>query len=797
MMKQYNEIKADYQDCLLFYRLGDFYEMFFDDALTASQFLGLTLTGRDCGLDERAPMCGVPFHSAESYIDKLIQGGFKVAICEQMEDPATTKGLVKRGVVRVITAGTIINDETLEAKSNNYLCSIAKFSVSCAISAVDITTGEVSLVEIEDDSNNSKIMSEIARYNPSEIIVDSKFAEDLAFIDSLKIRFNCAISKILDEFYDIGNANRIISEQFGDKYCKIDDDKKVVLASLLAYLNQTQLQALPHIKSVYIYEFGDFLEIDFASRRNLEITSTMRENKKQGSLLGVIDRTTTAMGGRMIKAWLNKPLINVVDIKHRQEAVLELFNNSILRGNLREEMRKLQDIERLAGRLSTKIASPRDLYALGKSLEGLPYIKKHLKEAISAPLAEIFKQFDELRDVCELIKDSIIENPPITVREGGIIKPGFNEEVDKNRNALDNGTEWLAEIEAKEKERTGIKNLKIKFNRVMGYYIEISKQNSDLVPDDYIRKGTLVNAERYITGELKEIENTILGARERNSALEYKIFCEVRDRVLAHNARLMTSARDIAKVDVFCSLAEVAEACNYVCPSVNNGDKIEITDGRHAVVESVMGFGNFVPNDTMLDKNARMSIITGPNMAGKSTYMRQVALIVLLAQMGSFVPARKAKIGVVDKIFTRIGASDDLAQGQSTFMLEMLEVSHILSNATQSSLIILDEIGRGTSTYDGMAIAGAVAECIAKDIKAKTMFATHYHELTELENKIEGVTNYSVVAEKRLDGLVFLHKIVKAPAPDSYGIEVAKLAGISTDVINRAYEILDKLEKKA
>lgn len=797
MMQQYLDIKKQYSDSILFFRLGDFYEMFFEDAITASRELELTLTGRDCGQEERAPMCGVPYHSAEQYIDRLIEKGFKVAICEQVEDPATAKGIVKRDVLRVVTAGTVTNSGMLDEKKNNYLCCLYADKTS-GIAFADVTTGDLYVTET--DFNSSSIISEIARYNPTEIITNSAMYNDTKLIGLIKERFGCSVSSIDDWCFSLDFAQDKIEGQFDKSLADLPtaghESASVAVGVLLEYLSRTQMCRLPHISEINYYNDGNFMEIDFSSKRNLEITATMRENKRKGSLLWVLDDTKTSMGARMLKGWLEKPLTSCVHIQKRLGAVAELAGNTMLRSELRAEFSGMQDIERLLGRVVTGSANCRDLLALGKSLVPIPAILENIMQAKSDLLCETCQKIDTLEDICSILNRAIIDNPPFSVREGGIIREGFNEQVDILRTAMNEGKQWIASLEQQEREKTGIKNLKIGYNKVFGYYIEISKSNIPMAPDNYTRKQTLANCERYITGELKEIENKILGAEERISKLEYSIFCEVREIVAEANIRIQKTAKAIATIDTLSAFAEVGVKYNYCLPNVDLSDKVEIKDGRHPVVEKMLKGQMFVPNDTTLSSSERLAIITGPNMAGKSTYMRQVALITLMAQVGSFVPASSARIGIVDKIFTRVGASDDLASGQSTFMVEMNEVANILNNATSKSLLILDEIGRGTSTYDGLSIAWAVVEYIAdiRKIGAKTLFATHYHELTELEEKVDGVKNYCIVVKKRGDDITFLRKIVRGGADDSYGIEVAKLAGVKNEVIKRAKEIVTSLE---
>ena len=797
MMQQYFEIKEKYQDTVLFFRLGDFYEMFYEDAIICSKELELTLTGKDCGQEERAPMCGVPFHAADQYIDKLLEKGYKIAVCEQVENPAEAKGIVKRDVIRVVTPGTVTNSKLLDEKNNNYLCGICKCADMAGMAFVDVTTGSLYATEIS--CNRADVISELSRYNPREIICNREFIENASLVSFISERLGCSAEAEKDEIFLPDEAKHRIYEQFGNKADQLPEEgfENAINAvgAILAYLSKTQMCELPQIKEIEFYTAEQYMDIDFSSKRNLEVTATMREGKRRGSLLWVLDDTETSMGARLLKSWLDKPLLNITTIQNRLNAVDELVKSTIIRSEIRENLSKIQDIERLISRVLTGSANCRDLLALKASFEPLPDIISNAQKLEAVLNRTVTGYIDDMGDICDLLERGIIENPPLTIKEGGIIREGFNEDVDLYRKAMTEGKQWLATIEQQEKEKTGIKNLKIGFNKVFGYYIEVSKSNIGLVPDTYIRKQTLTTGERYITGELKEIENNILGAEERICALEYSIFCEIRDTVSKANERILQTAKALSELDVLCSLAEIAVKNNYTMPIVNVSNKIDIKDGRHPVVERVLKGQLFIPNDTFLSTNDRVSIITGPNMAGKSTYMRQVALIVLMAQIGSFVPASSAEIGIVDKIFTRVGASDDLASGQSTFMVEMNEVANILDNATKNSLLILDEIGRGTSTYDGLSIAWAVVEYIAdlKKLGAKTLFATHYHELTELEDKLDGVKNYCIAVKKRGDDIIFLRKIIQGGADESYGIEVAKLAGVKNDVIKRAKEIVEKL----
>ena len=796
MMKQYLMTKAEYPDCILFYRLGDFYEMFFEDALIVSRELELTLTGKNCGASEKAPMCGVPHHSATVYIAKLIEKGYKVAICEQVEDPSKTKDIVKREVIRVVTPGTLIDEALLDEKSNNYLAVIYTNDDISGFAVSDISTGEIFVTEL---NSKEKVLDELARYSPKEILVSEKAS--LIFGNVVEERFNMEADNCRDDLFEQDNINDKILSQFKkrsfaelglhDKPCAIK-----AVGAMIAYLEHTQKQSLDYIDTLTIYSSGDYMDLDFATRRNLEICETMRDRAKKGSLLGVIDKTKTSMGARLLRQWAEKPLISAIGINERLSAVDDLVNHPMMKDDLGEALSKTYDISRIISRLSLGTATPKDLLALKETAAALPEVEYVLSTSQSPTIKKLFKDFDILADLRELIENSISDNAPAILKDGGIIKDGYNEEIDTLRKAKNKGSGWLTELEAQEKEKTGIPTLKVGYNRVFGYYIEVSKSYMNDVPDTYIRKQTLAGGERYITEELKKIENTILGASERLIALEIHEYDNIRKQVASQSERLKKVADILSQSDCYYSLAQTAYKNNYVMPTINTGGQIEIIDGRHPVVETMTKNSIFVPNDTYLDNDDnRTLIITGPNMAGKSTYMRQVAIITLMAQIGSFVPAKKANIGIVDKIFTRVGASDDIASGQSTFMLEMNEVSHILKNATKNSLIILDEIGRGTSTYDGMSIAWAVAEYIhnKKKIGAKTLFATHYHELTELEETLEGVKNYRVAVKKRGDDITFLRKIVRGGADESYGIEVAALAGIPNEVISNAKKILKNI----
>ena len=806
MMQEYLKTKEEYQDCILFYRLGDFYEMFFDDAIRVSKELELTLTGKLCGQEERAPMCGVPFHAAETYISRLIEKGYKVAICEQLEDPKNCKGIVKRGVIRVVTPGTVMESNLLDEKKNNYIMSIYKAGTFFGISVCDVSTGDFRTTQITDSNNFPKLLDEISRYNPAEIVVNSFMYDSIEEINKIKERFEVFISKIKEEAFD-ANINKLTDSYTitNENNVNIEnlEDKKIAVASvngLMFYLLDTQKNSLEHINKIVMYNTCKYMSLDINARRNLEITEKMRDKTKKGTLLWVLDKTSTSMGGRHLRRWLNDPLIDITEINNRLGAVKELKENIILRGDITDALKKVYDIERLAGRISYGSANGRDLISLKNSAKQLPEIKKLLANTKSGLLQELYLKLDELTDIYELIEEAIVDEPPIAVKEGGIIKLGYNEEIDHLKKATTEGKTWILKLEAEEREKTGIKGLKVGFNRVFGYYIEVTKSNFDQVPERYIRKQTLANAERYITEELKNLENQILGAEEKVINLEYNAFVEIREDIESKIKRIQTSAEAVAILDVLCSFATVAEDLNYVEPIVDNSGTIDIKDGRHPVIEKMLPSGSFVQNDTYLDKSEnRLAMITGPNMAGKSTYMRQVALITLMAQVGSFVPASYARIGVVDKIFTRVGASDDLSMGQSTFMVEMMEVATILKEATGNSLVILDEIGRGTSTYDGLSIAWAVAEYISDKEKcgAKTLFATHYHELISLEDKLEGIKNFQVAVKEKGEDVIFLRKILPGGTDESYGVHVARLAGVPQNVTKRANEILKSLERKS
>jgi len=801
MMRQYFEIKKNFTDCILFYRLGDFYEMFFGDAMVASEVLGLTLTGRDCGQEERAPMCGVPFHSCDGYISKLVKAGYKVAICEQMQDPSEAKGIVERKVIKVITPGTITIPDVLEDNKNNFLISIYKSGLGYGIAAADVSTGELYAANLDGVAAKTDLMNELSKYSPSEVIHNEFMLSDKTVLNFISHKFKCLTAKRSD--IEEQEATELLKKHFSNKLTKavVEEQRLAVLATalLVSYLEETQMTNLDQFTSVSFYQSEQYLGLDTTARYNLELTKTMREQEKKGSLLWVLDKTQTAMGGRMMATWVQQPLVSCAQIRRRSEAVEELLNKHDLRADIRTALSGIRDMERMISRIDYGSANGRDLIALRDSIKSFPSLISLMEKCESSLIKELLSEFDSLSDVHNVIAVSIVDEPPFSVREGGIIREGYDEELDSWKNGKSDGQQKLLTLEAEEKERTGIKNLKISFNKVFGYYIEVTKSYYDLVPDNYVRKQTLANCERFITDELKQIEDLVLRSDEKIVAKEYRLFCAVRERIRGEIERIQKTAKTIANLDVLASLSEVAFKNNYVRPEIDVSGVIDIKDGRHPVVEKVLKDSLFVPNDTYLDdSDSLFSIITGPNMAGKSTYMRQVALIVIMAQMGSFVPASSARIGIVDKIFTRIGASDDLASGQSTFMVEMNEVANIIKNATSKSLLILDEIGRGTSTFDGLSIAWSVVEYIAdkKKMGARTLFATHYHELTELEEKLDGVKNYCIVAKKREDDVVFLRKIVRGGADESYGVEVAKLAGIPDVVIKRAKTILSALEEK-
>ena len=828
MMQHYLETKSKYPDCVLFYRLGDFYEMFFDDAINVSRELELTLTGKECGRENRAPMCGIPYHAGEIYASRLVQNGYKIAICEQVENPKNAKGIVKRDVIKIMTPGTITDGNLLDEKKNNYIMSIFKDGMYYGIAAFDISTGEAYATEIKSDNNFQKLVNEISRFNPSELIVNDYMNDSINEINELKHRFEVFISvdkkiekneveadrnfvpdffnmkssmtKLDDKFDDetIHNTFDIIDEQ-GNLIKNISDRYLAVnaIGILLKYVEETQKIKPENLNKIVLYEVVKYMALDINSRRNLELTERLKDKSKKGTLLWVLDKTETSMGGRLIRRWINDPLVNVDDINARLDAVEEIKNDLLLSDRIVESLKSIYDIERLAGKISYGTVNARDLISLKNSIMQLPNLKETIKNVNSEFLKNIDSELDILPDIYELIEASIVEEPPLTVKEGGLIKKGYKPEIDELIEATTNGKQWLANVEIREKELTGIKNLKIGYNKIFGYYIEVSKSNVKDIPEDrYIRKQTLTTGERYITEELKKMENEILGAKEKIIALEYDEFVNIRNEIQSNAKRIQRTASAISKLDVIQGLANVANELNYCKPEIMDDDVIDIKNGRHPVVEKIIPYGDFVQNDSLLNSSEnRLNIITGPNMAGKSTFMRQVALITIMAQIGSFVPAEYAHIGVVDKVFTRVGASDDLSSGESTFMVEMMEVANILKNATDRSLVILDEIGRGTSTYDGLSIAWAVAEYVSK-LKSKTLFATHYHELVGLEGKIDGAKNYHITVKERGEDIIFLRKIVEGGTDESYGIHVAKLAGVPKEVTNRASEILFKLEKK-
>jgi len=803
MMKQYIELKLKNKDKLIFYRLGDFYEMFFDDAITASRELELTLTGRDCGLSERAPMCGIPHHAVSGYLNRLIEKGYKVAVCEQVEDPKSAKGIVRREIIRVVTPGTVTDETSLFDEKNNFLCSVFGDSIAIGLVFVDVSTGELNIVKpITDKDYVFKVLSELAKYSPKEILINEKLSGNKRLIDEINQKFSPLINYVEDSMYDFEKSKELITDRFSKEEIERSDLFKSVqsvyaLYVLMDYLDSTQLNEMKHVNSFECYDDSDFAYIDISTKRNLELTETLREKKKIGSLLGVLDKTKTSMGARLLRHYIEMPLKSPVYITNRLNAVEELYNKTRERDKLCELLDNIYDIERLSTKVSYRSANGRDLIALKNSLKMLPEIKEVLNSFSSPMLKEINNQLDSLEDAVDLMERALLEVQPVTITEGELIKDGYNEELDELKKAKNEGTQWIFQIESQEREKTNIKNLKVGFNKVFGYYIEVTKSYLSMVPDYFIRKQTLANCERYITEKLKEVENLVIGAGEKSVNLEYQLFTEIRDSLFDCLERLQKTAKGLAKLDVLCSFANVAYKNHYVKPQLSADGKIIIKDGRHPVVEQMVKTGAFIPNDTYLNlSDNSFAIITGPNMAGKSTYMRQVALIAVMAQIGSFVPASSAILPIVDKVFTRVGASDDLASGQSTFMVEMSEVANILKNATKDSLIILDEIGRGTSTFDGLSIAWSVVEYILKKIGAKTLFATHYHELTILEDKLKGVKNYQIAVKKRGDDITFLRKIIEGGTDDSFGIEVSKLAGVPDEVIKRAKEIVKILESK-
>lgn len=804
MMKQYFEIKKDYPDTILMYRLGDFYEMFFDDAKIASRELELVLTGRDCGQEERAPMCGVPFHSADSYIARLVSRGFKVAICEQMEDPATAKGIVKRDVIRVITPGTVIESDMLDEAKNNFLACVYYSEKRAGVCFIDVSTGALHLTQLGESGTDNRIINELGRFWPAEVLLNAEVSNMRKVMDFICNRLGASVETLsAGEFLPAVAEKTVLGHFKSDSLESLGlsggEEAVCALGAAISYLTEVQKSNLENIKEINFYNESQFMMLDISSRRNLELCETMRSREKRGTLLWALDKTKTPMGKRMIRSWIEQPLVNPTQIVKRHNAVEELLNDAVLRQDLIIALNDICDMERLITRIVYGTANAKELKALACAIKWMPTLKSGLESCKSALLEKLFSEIDTLDDISKLIDDAIVEEPPFSVREGGMIKDGFNSELDSLRAVASDGKGYIASIQANEQERTGIKKLKIGYNRVFGYYIEVLNAYKELVPEEYIRKQTLANCERYITQELKELEAKVLGAQERIVRLEYEIFSEVRQKTGDQLYRIQRTAQAVGALDVLCSFAQVAAQNNYCRPDMIDGDELRISDGRHPVVELMLEGVPFVPNDTLLDcSENRCVIITGPNMAGKSTYMRQVALITLMAQAGSFVPAGSASIGIVDSIFTRVGASDDLASGQSTFMVEMSEVAQILKNATKKSLIIFDEIGRGTSTFDGMSIARAVLEFAAdnKKLGAKTLFATHYHELTELEEHIEGVKNYNIAVKKRGDDITFLRRIVRGGADGSYGIEVAKLAGVPNTVVSRAKVILKKLEEQ-
>ena len=802
MMAQYLTIKEENPDCILFFRLGDFYEMFFEDAKTCSRELEITLTGKDCGLEERAPMCGVPFHAADNYIARLVEKGYKVAVCEQVEDPKAAKGLVKRDIVRIVTPGTILEGATVKEGKNNYIASIVGNGFKYGLSICDVTTGEWLTTQIEGEQNKRKLLDELAKFSPVECLLEASVYEDEEVRNFLKERLHCLTEQTEGSTLDVTLAEQLLLKHFhllslGGMGLSSGEVDMLATASLLAYLKETQRTDLSHLMHVSLYNVDAYMLLDIATRRNLELTETLREKRRKGSLLWVLDHTKTSMGSRYIRKCIEQPLIHVEEINERLNATEELKNNPLLRADFMEALSNIYDIERLMSKVSYGTCNAKDLIALKQSLKALPEIKALLKDMTASGLVHLYENMDVMSDIYALIERAIEEEAPLSVREGGLIKNGYNEQVDYLRQAKEKGASWLMEIEAKEREKTGIKNLKIKYNKVFGYFLEVTQSYNHLVPDYFIRKQTLANCERYITEELKKVEEEVLGAEDKLNTLEYQLFTEVRENVLGEMHRLLGVSHQIAILDMFCSFADVADEYHYVKPNVTEGYDLEIKEGRHSVVEKMLGSQSFISNDVSLNqKESQMMLLTGPNMAGKSTYMRQVALIVLMAQIGSFVPAESATIGAVDRIFTRVGASDDLASGQSTFMVEMMEVANILHHATAKSLLILDEIGRGTSTLDGLSIAWSIIEHITGNIGAKTLFATHYHELTVLEESIDVLKNYCVSVKEMGEDIIFLHKIVPGSVDHSYGIQVAKLAGVPNVVLDRAKELLITLDSK-
>ena len=801
MMLQYLEVKEKYKNEILFYRLGDFYEMFFDDAKTVSRELELTLTGKSCGMEERAPMCGVPYHSAETYIARLVKKGYTVVVCEQAEDPATAKGLVRREVSRIITPGTVTESTMLTEGKNNYLCSMYIEGTSCGLCFCDVSTAKIFVTQISDADMNKRIINELATYCPSEIITNADRGGVPEIYSFVSERLGCVFNDRASSLYRNGAYTTVLDhfgkDELDSAFLNESSPAVDAIAALLLYIADTQKVDLSYLNKISYYDNNAYLGIDVNTRRNLELCETMRTREKKGTLLWVLDKTKTAMGARLLRKWIEMPLVQCNEIIKRQNAVKELYSDFITKEELQHLLSEIGDLERLMTRVVYNTTNGKDMKAIEQSINVIKPIKEYISKFNSEELTSLCNDLDTLDDIAEYIANAIKDDPPFSIREGGFIKDGFSKEADELRDMMNDGHSWMARIEQQEKELTGIKNLKVGYNRVFGYYIEVTNSFKDLVPDSYVRKQTLTGAERYITQELKEMETKVLGAKERLVSLEYELFQRLREYVASNLTRVQKTAVALSKLDVYVSLADVAKKNNYTCPEVDTSDVIDLVDSRHPVVEKFMKNEMFVPNDVHFDENRRLLLITGPNMAGKSTYMRQTALIVIMAQIGSFVPARSARIGIVDKVFTRIGASDDLVQGQSTFMLEMSECAYILKNATKRSLVVYDEIGRGTSTYDGMSIARAIVEyTVSKKLNSKTMFATHYHELTELSEVCRGVSNFHIVAKKRGDDLIFLRKIVEGATDKSYGIEVAKLAGVPKSIVDRANEILKEIEEK-
>ena len=799
MMQQYFAFKSEYEDAILFYRVGDFYEMFYDDAKTASKEIGLTLTAKDCGEGERAPMCGVPFHSVDPYIAKLVRLGHKVVICDQVEDPATAKGIVKRDVTRIVTPGTVTDDTVLDGTKNNYICSVCVFNEEAAVTTCDVSTGDIYSTRFVGTNVGDKIVNELSVYSPSEVIINVSKRTIGNLYDYLFVRPYCMVHDEETERFSLSVCEELILRQFGKRPEELGLESDCIICScgaMISYIDETQRTDISHLKGLNVYSNKQYLEIDINSRRSLELTETMRNREKRGTLLWVLDKTYSAMGARLLRKWVEMPLVDMNKINARLDAVEEMLSNYLVRGELGELMKNVRDMERLMTKVVYGTANCKDLRSICTTLSVIPGVKALLSECSTSIISYIRDELDDLSDVVSLIDNAIVDDPPFSVREGRFVKKGYNPDVDKYTDILDNGKNYIKNIEERERERTGIPKLRVGYNKVFGYYIEISKSYTDKAPEDYVRKQTLVGAERYITDELKELESVIFSAKDRDAELEYQIFSDITEKLKENKDRIQSAANLLAVLDAICSLAETAFRNNYVRPEVDLGDVIDIREGRHPVVEQYAKDSLFVPNDTYLDTAGnKLALITGPNMAGKSTYMRQCAIICIMAQIGSFVPASQARIGIVDKVFTRVGASDDLALGQSTFMLEMNEVAYILKNATKRSLIIYDEIGRGTSTFDGMSIARAVAEYTVKKIGCKSLFATHYHELTDLPDTTQGIVNYNIAAKKKNGGIVFLRKIVKGATDDSYGIEVAKLAGVPDAVTKRATEVLGTLEE--